>query len=147
MESGIQYFIQTFICYNVFMIQIADIVFSRGDKVLLVQQRKQIAHGLWSYPGGRVEAGETLEQALRREVREELDAELLDYEYFDMYHMANDQGEIEINTFIGNFTGEIHLKEDELMAYGWFSLSEMQNMKDLRSATVFEQAKDVLTSK
>ena len=129
------------------MIQIADIVFSRGDKVLLVQQRKQIAHGLWSYPGGRVEAGETLEQALRREVREELDAELLDYEYFDMYHMANDQGEIEINTFIGNFTGEIHLKEDELMAYGWFSLSEMQNMKDLRSATVFEQAKDVLTSK
>ena len=41
------------------------------DRVLLVQRAKQPLMGEWSLPGGVVELGESLEEALRREVREE----------------------------------------------------------------------------
>ena len=42
-----------------------------GDRVLLVQRGQEPLKGEWSLPGGAVELGETLEEALVREVREE----------------------------------------------------------------------------
>ena len=49
-----------------------------GDCVLLVKRANEPLKGEWSLPGGVVEAGETLEAALAREVREEtsLDVEV-----------------------------------------------------------------------
>jgi 8-oxo-dGTP diphosphatase len=42
-----------------------------GDKVLLVERAGEPLKGWWSIPGGLLETGETLEDALRREVLEE----------------------------------------------------------------------------
>jgi 8-oxo-dGTP diphosphatase len=63
------------------------------DGTLLITRRREGTHlsGLWEFPGGKPEPGETLEDALRRELREELDArvcvgariEAVDWQYPD----------------------------------------------------------------
>lgn len=49
------------------------------DGKILIAKRPDTAHqgGLWEFPGGKVDAGETIEQALVRELREELNINVL----------------------------------------------------------------------
>jgi mutator protein MutT len=61
----------------------AGLVFRNGR--LLITQRKPETHcgGLWEFPGGKREPGETFEACLARELREELDIEVRVCEEFD----------------------------------------------------------------
>lgn len=43
----------------------------RDGKILLVRRAREPAKGVYTFPGGRVEFGESLHEALAREVREE----------------------------------------------------------------------------
>ena len=61
----------------------AALIFHNGK--LLITQRRADAHlgGLWEFPGGKREAGETFEQCLVREIREELGVEISVGELFE----------------------------------------------------------------
>ena len=50
---------------------VVAIVFDGAGRLLLVQRGHPPAQGRWSIPGGRVEPGETDQQAVRREIAEE----------------------------------------------------------------------------
>jgi ADP-ribose pyrophosphatase YjhB (NUDIX family) len=50
---------------------VGAIITDRAGRLLLVRRGREPGRGLWSVPGGRVEPGETDEQALVRELREE----------------------------------------------------------------------------
>jgi len=63
-------------------------VIERGGRILVGQRRSSATHPLrWEFPGGKVDAGETPEMALVRELDEELgiravlDQEITRYEY------------------------------------------------------------------
>jgi 8-oxo-dGTP diphosphatase len=51
-------------------VAVGAVVF-KDNKVLLVKRAKHPARGLWAIPGGKVELGETLQQAAQREILEE----------------------------------------------------------------------------
>ena len=53
------------------VVAVGAFVFDDQGRVLLVERAKPPGEGLWTVPGGRLERGETLAQAVAREVREE----------------------------------------------------------------------------
>jgi mutator protein MutT len=56
-----------------------------GRNILLVERAKEPLKGYWSIPGGIVEAGEKLEDAVRREVREETGLEIEPLAMFEIF--------------------------------------------------------------
>ena len=61
------------------LVGVGAVIWNGDGQVLLIRRTKAPRAGQWSLPGGKVEQGESLEQALRREVREEtgLEVEIL----------------------------------------------------------------------
>jgi 8-oxo-dGTP diphosphatase len=58
-------------------LRVVAAVISRNERYLITQRRPTaVLPGLWEFPGGRVEEGETDAQALKREVRERVGVEV-----------------------------------------------------------------------
>lgn len=74
------------------MIVVAAVI--ENDGRFLVTRRQHGVHlaGLWEFPGGKIDSGETHEQALRREIREELDADVAVHDLlFSVEHAYDDR--------------------------------------------------------
>lgn len=57
-------------------VQVVAAVLYRENQILIAERNYGDFKGKWEFPGGKVEPGETPEQALKREIQEELDAEI-----------------------------------------------------------------------
>jgi 8-oxo-dGTP pyrophosphatase MutT (NUDIX family) len=103
----------------------AILVNERGE--VLLQQRDEkpglLYPGYWTFFGGAVEDGETIEAAIRRELWEELELELpLDYWVEYVCPVRTIEGEVVVrnNLFIGAMTqplDALRLHEGQAMAY------------------------------
>jgi 8-oxo-dGTP diphosphatase len=103
--------------------------------VLIVRRGRPPSHGLYTLPGGGVELGETLEQAVIREVREEtgLDIEPLALAGYRQVIMRDTSGKIERHFVILPFAarwidGDVSLNE-ELAEADWRLPSELAGLK------------------
>ena len=57
-------------------IRVAAAVIENEGKIFATQKGYGDYKGWWEFPGGKIEAGETAQQALKREIEEELDTEI-----------------------------------------------------------------------
>jgi len=107
----------------------------RDGKVLIVRRARPPAHGLYTLPGGGVELGETLEEAVVREVREEtsLDIEPVALAGYRQAIARDADGLIERHFVILPFAarwiaGEISLNE-ELAEAHWLEPSQLADLQ------------------
>ncbi len=64
------------------MIEVVAGIIYKDNKFLIAQRNfKKSQGGYWEFPGGKVEQGETYEEALKREIKEEFDADIEVKEY------------------------------------------------------------------
>ncbi len=57
---------------------VMGLLFNRSGRILIAKRNPRKRYGgLWEFPGGKIEHGETIEQALVREIHEELDAPIM----------------------------------------------------------------------
>ena len=57
-------------------IEVVAAIICDGDKVFATQRGYGEFEGMWEFPGGKIEPGESHHEALKREIREELDVDI-----------------------------------------------------------------------
>jgi mutator protein MutT len=84
----------------------AAIIISKG-KVLLARRKQGDSHqGFWEFPGGAVEAGETLEECLARELKEELGVEAIVAEVIARNEYRSARGSMDLVALRANVESE-----------------------------------------
>jgi 8-oxo-dGTP diphosphatase len=107
----------------------------RDGRVLIVRRAQPPAHGLHTLPGGVVELGETLVEAVKREVREETNLEIEPHGLagYRQVIARDSSGRIERHFVILPFAarwlaGEI-ARNDELAEAQWLAADELSGLK------------------
>jgi len=104
------------------LIRVLAAVIRRGGRCLLCQRPAHKRHGgLWEFPGGKLEPGETLLHAAARELREELGVETNGAG--DVVYRIRDPGSVFVIEFVPvSVRGEPQALEHEALA--WLTLGE-----------------------
>lgn len=89
-----------------------DCIIEIGGRVVLIERRNP-PHG-WALPGGFVDEGETVEQAVRREMEEETNLSLEELEQFHVYSdpKRDPRGHTVTVVFTAKGKGELRAKDD-----------------------------------
>lgn len=125
-------------------VRVVAAVIRDGDKIFATARGYGDFKGWWEFPGGKIEAGETPQQALAREIREELTAEIkvgeliktLEYDY-PKFHLSMDCFWAEV------ISGELVLKEAE--SAKWLHKDELDSVKWLPAdEELVEKIKEIL---
>jgi len=111
------------------MTEVAVGILRKNGKILICQRKKGGRYELkWEFPGGKLENGETTEQCLRRELREELSIEIQSIECIQTQASYYEDGGI-FNVaycFISGYTGEP--KNNVFEQIRWVTVDELKCM-------------------
>jgi ADP-ribose pyrophosphatase YjhB (NUDIX family) len=105
----------------------------RGDSILMAQRGKEPLLGWWSLPGGAVETGERLTDAIRREVLEETGLEIDPVELFEVFErlMHDGEGAAEYHyvliDYLCDITGGSEQPGDDVARVEWVRQGDLKN--------------------
>jgi len=133
-------------------------ILERNGKILLVEETKKVARGMWSHPAGWIEVGENPLEAVKREVKEETCFDFEPTHILGIYSLL--KGNLKQRFGIAPhaikiiFIGEISDKEtgkfhDDVSRTKWFTPEEIyqMDMNTLRDIDIKKMVKDYLAGK
>ena len=109
-------------------IEVVAAVIRKGDKIFATQRGYGEWQDWWEFPGGKMEVGETPEEALVREIREELSAEISVDEFLCTVEYDYPKFRLKMHCYLCSLVGEaLHLNEHE--AARWLTKDELDSVK------------------
>jgi mutator protein MutT len=128
----------------------AIVIVNDKNKILILKRGKDSpSPGLWNFPGGSIDEGETAEEAAVRELKEETDlsANINSLKYLDTYNNRY----LTVRFYVTkDYTGEVQINEESEEA-AWISLSKMDEYNFVGSKSfidnlIFEIGKYIYTN-
>ncbi len=109
-------------------IEVVAAIIIKDGKVFATQRGYGEWQGWWEFPGGKIEAGESPEAALVREIREELDADIEVGELLETVEWDYPKFHLTMHCFICSLLSEsMHLNEHESAA--WLTRETIHSVK------------------
>ena len=126
-------------------IEVVAAIIRKEDKIFATQRGYGEWKDWWEFPGGKMEAGETSEEALKREIREELSTEISVDEFLCTVDYDYPQFHLIMHCYLCSLmTDSLHLNEHE--AAKWLTKDELDGVKWLPAdMEVIEKIKVIIT--
>lgn len=132
---------------------IVSVAIKKGQKYILVRETKKEIKGLWNFPSGKVEFGEGLFSAAKREVKEEtgFDCEITKLTGIYFFYWEDMPGlSIRFN-FLGKITSyKQNTLANDVSETSWFNMKEIEELdknNQLRGKATINQYKDLKRGK
>ena len=124
-------------------IEVVAAIIRKGDKVFATQRGYGEWKDWWEFPGGKMEAGETPEVALKREIREELSAEISVDELLSTVEYDYPAFHLTMHCYLCSLLTEaLHLNEHE--AARWLAREGLDSVRWLPAdLQLIEQMKNI----
>lgn len=105
-----------------------DAIMQKGSKVLMVRRKNDPFKGMLALPGGFVNEGETVEDAVRREVLEETSLEIEPVDILGVYSDPNRDPRMHTMTvvFVAIVTGGDEKAKDDAAGLEWVELADIE---------------------
>ncbi len=116
------------------LVGVGALIFLEG-RILMAQRGKEPLKGWWSLPGGALELGEQLKDAVRREVQEETGLEIRPVEVFEIFEriMRDAAGAPEYHYVLIDYVCEVTGGElragDDVCAVEWVSRPDLRQLQ------------------
>lgn len=116
------------------MLGVGALIFE-GDRILMAERGGEPLKGWWSIPGGLVETGELLEDAVRREVREETGLEIQPLGVLKIFEriMRDAQGGVEYHyvliDYVCRITGGTLCAGDDVSRAEWVLRGDLKELR------------------
>ena len=120
-------------------IEVVAAIICKDDKIFATQRGYGDFKDWWEFPGGKKETGETPEEALKREIREELSTEISVDEFLCTVEYDYPKFHLTMHCYLCSLLTEaLHLNEHE--AAKWLTNDELDSVKWLPADLVVIKA-------
>lgn len=109
-------------------VEVVAAVIRSGERIFATQRGYGEFKDYWEFPGGKVEEGESLEEALRREIMEELGVEIRIAEKLGTVEYDYPRFHLVLHCFICSL-GEGHIELREHEAARWLAPDELRSVR------------------
>ena len=108
-------------------IEVVAAIIRKNDKIFTTQRGYGEWKDWWEFPGGKMEAGEIPEEALRREIWEELETRIVVENLVETVEWDYPQFHLSMHCYLCHVeSGHLELKEHE--AAKWLNKDELENV-------------------
>lgn len=110
------------------VIEVVAAVIRKDDKIFITRRGYGEFIDMWEFPGGKIEKGESREEALHREIKEELELDINELEFLTTIDYDYSNFHLTMHCFMCQISGgRLHLNAHNDAK--WVSYAELDNQK------------------